>query len=175
MEKRFVTSIDPNNGFVFSEEYRASFNRGSVTHRNPKEGPAFVSYRHNGEPELIEYYWHGRLHRKDGPAHVLYGEDGRIVEEHYYRHGVLHRDPKEGPAWIERCSPTDPTVVTEEHYMFHDGSFRDPADGPHSTEREDDGSIRDESYLTAEQALKIRRPSAAWRRSRTCIAQVVPT
>lgn len=58
-------------------------------HRNPEEGPAWISYFKNGNIEKIAYYYKGELHNSNGPAIVEYWEDSTLKCEQYIQKGYF--------------------------------------------------------------------------------------
>jgi hypothetical protein len=115
-----ITNLD--TGIVEEEVYRLNGKR----HRDPKEGPAFITRGDDGEPDWEEYWAHGRLHRVDGPAVIFHAMEA--VEEEYYRRGVLHRNPSEGPAEVHTDWRTG--HVVREVYEVRGRRHRPPSEGP---------------------------------------------
>lgn len=129
--------IDPETGLLAEEVHRLN----GRLHRDPREGPARISWSAAGRICSERYYWRGRMHRPDGPA-LIDRWHGGVVEE-YYRHGLVHRDPNEGPARLER---TPEGLLLIECYALYDELFRDPAAGPNYCERNIDGTVTCAEY-----------------------------
>jgi YD repeat-containing protein len=94
------------------------FDARRMPHREPEEGPAIFMTWPSGTPKIIEYRWHGYLHRDRAPAAFVYDEDGTLVRETWARFGRWHR--KDGPASIERVGEK-----AEEQWWIQGYAFRD--------------------------------------------------
>lgn len=80
-----------SNGQLNSKWYTLD----DLVHRDPKEGPAILSFDKHGSIASIEYLLNGKYHRdpEDGPAIKAYSSEGYLISEEYRLNGV-HQKPK---------------------------------------------------------------------------------
>jgi hypothetical protein len=135
------------------------FDERGLLHREPAEGPALLQHSRDGELYLIEFRWHGLLHRDDDePAVISYNPGGVIGHKWWFRYGRRHRDQNRGPAVIIYNFDVD-----EEHrYYAHGYTYRDPRTGPQFAQY-NDGKVVDEGYSS--DAPDRPKPRARWLRS----------
>ena len=91
-----LSIITFENGLISKLEYR---NEKNELHRNPKIGPAVISYYKNGNISYEEYWVNDKKHRLGEPSFIRYYENGNIHYEEYWVNGKKHR--LDGPAIIE--------------------------------------------------------------------------
>jgi hypothetical protein len=100
-----------------------------LLHRNAKKGPALIECNGESRDVLIEYYWHGKLHRVGGPAsYSVRLDDGSISYECWHQLGQYHRDPREGPAY--KIWGRSRNVFTEFAYRLYGYPYREAREGP---------------------------------------------
>jgi hypothetical protein len=95
------------------------FDARRMPHREPQEGPAIFLCHPSGQPKVIEYRWHGFLHRDGGPASLVYEADGTLMTEEWSRFGRCHR--KDGPAYMHREGSR-----VYYQWWLHGYNYRDP-------------------------------------------------
>ena len=79
------------NGQLNSKWYTLN----DLCHRDPKEGPALLSFDKAGCIVSVEYLLNGKYHRdpSDGPAIKNYNSEGYLFSEEYRLNGA-HQKPK---------------------------------------------------------------------------------
>ncbi len=94
--------------------------------KHREDGPAYIRFREDGSISDETYWRHGVLHRNpyEGPAWVSRSsrvDPSILTIERYYYHGKPCRDPADGPCYINR----DPGSgrILEQYYTTAEEAF----------------------------------------------------